>query len=75
VLFCTKFHSDSDDAQCGNQEKTLSEIQNRVPKCVEHGKIAENVGKVVFLGGGLQTLKFVFEMDMTPKIRVDMNFE
>ena len=26
-------------------------------------------------GGGLQTLKFVFEMDMTPKIRVDMNFE
>ena len=36
-------------AQCWNQEKILSEIQNRVPKCVEHGKIAENVGKV---GGG-----------------------
>ena len=35
-------------AQCWNQEKTLSEIQNRVPECVEHGKIAENVGKVVF---------------------------
>ena len=25
--------------------------------------------------GGLQTLKFVFEIEMTPKIRVDMNFE
>ena len=37
-----------DNAQCWNQEKSLSEIQNRVPKCVEHGKIAENVGKVVF---------------------------
>ena len=34
-------------AQCWNQEKILSEIQNRVPKCVEHASIAENVGKVV----------------------------
>jgi len=34
-------------AQCWNQEKTLLEIQNRVLKCVEHGMIAENVGKIV----------------------------